>query len=97
MLTAPDWLISGSPTTWTGASEVMFGEAMREPVTTMVSGAPASVSCLPCAAVSAGFSCVDHVGSQLAREKLWIRLSRPYSHTRGDRVAEADDRLAGRV
>ena len=30
--------MSCSPTTWTGASEVMFGETMREPVTTIVSG-----------------------------------------------------------
>ena len=40
MLTAPDLSMSCSPTTCTGASEVMFGDTMREPVTTIVSAAP---------------------------------------------------------
>ena len=44
MFTAPDLSMSCSPTTCTGASEVMFGDTMREPVTTIVSGAPFCVS-----------------------------------------------------
>ena len=63
MLTAPDLSMSCSPTTCTGASEVMFGDTMREPVTTIVSAAPFCVSWRSCPGVSAAFSCCAGVWS----------------------------------
>jgi hypothetical protein len=49
--------MSCSPTTWTGASDTMFGETMRDPVTTIVSAEAGSTSWRSWAAVSATFSC----------------------------------------